>query len=426
MAPFSLAQTVYMLSLGANFLFEKTGDREILRKKIRAYLGAPGEASGPFFETLNQPSASYQCLARAPGVTGPADWQTAWGPQVFKHLTDIGAANTVFVAFSRALKTYVVAIAGTNPSGCSAIEREDLHVDHSKMRAWPPEEVDGKLKWSLRPDPKPEKAAVSQGTSDGLSDLYELEATSLHSPAKPESLKAFLSAVASKDATLVFTGHSLGGALSPTLALLLCPKPEASGWGEVHVLATAGPTPGNAGLGTLFRAAFPPKPIPDYPPPAHDGAARFTKWNVNYADIFDVVPRAWDKLDGLVTKPEDETGPWPSFFAGGATLGPLFAASTVAPILNRIMAKAGYGSGKATPYYEPPLEREEFSGVWGHWLKGKSYPPVWKELTPPIRINAAPDLSKWILNAHLPQYSYAFLGTHAPADQDQSEGDLDI
>lgn len=423
LAPLSLAQTVYMLSLGSNFLFEKVASGEALRKKILSYLGAPGENAGPFFKILNQPSTKYQCLARAPGTVGSADWCTAWGPQVFKATFDVGATNTVFVAYSAALKTYVVAIAGTNPTGASALTREDLTVAPDKMVAWPPAERAGKLVWSSSPEPVPETAAISAGTSFGLSHIYEMHATSLHSPTKAESLKEFLASVASRDATLVFTGHSLGGALSPTLALLLYPKPQESGWGSVQVLATAGPTPGNAGLGNLFRAAFPPKPIPSYAPPAHPGAAQFTRWNVNYASVFDIVPLAWDKLDGLLTKPTHPLQePWPSFFAGGAKLWWGIAEIT-AKTLNDMKSRAGYGGGTSTPYYQPPLDRQVFDGIWGHWQDGKTYPPVWLDETPPAQINGFPELSRWILQAHLPQYSYAFLGMNAPPDPGTNEAE---
>ncbi|MEN9864973.1 MAG: hypothetical protein RL748_563 [Pseudomonadota bacterium] len=56
----------------------------------------------------------------------------------------------------------------------------------------------------------------------------------------------FLNSKVNANDTLIFTGHSLAGALSPTMAMFLYSDPANSGWKSIHVQPSAGATPGNA------------------------------------------------------------------------------------------------------------------------------------------------------------------------------------
>jgi hypothetical protein len=418
--PFSLAQTVFMLSLGSNYLFGKTADQPTLLKEIQAYLGTPGGSSGDFFEMLNGPNPSYQSLS-AP------DWKTVWGPAVYQAKDNPGATNTMFVAYSATEKCYVVAIAGTNPLGDSALFFEDLDVSPANMVAWPPTISGGTLTWTPSPNPPSSTPAIAAGTAGGLSALFGLAALGINPvnnvvTANPVTVQGYLQSVASSGATLVFTGHSLGGALSPTMALMLYPTPATvGGWGAVRILATAGPTPGTAGMAGLFSANYAPVAIPAYDLYNNGAFQSFTFWNQNYSNKYDVVPRAWDQLYGLVTQPARPLIDfWPSFFADNAALAPVAVPPDPAPgptafnMVANMQTRAGY-QGQTTQYYAPAVPHNPFTGIFGTWSTGDAYPKSWKPTPPPKQVLLFdPDLVHWILDAHLDQYPYAFLGQTAP------------
>ncbi|WP_188583142.1 lipase family protein [Azorhizobium oxalatiphilum] len=402
-----------MLSLASNILFGQKGSQAELTKQIQEYVGVPGGAQGTFFGLLNTPSPDYQCLT-APTAGGTPDWKVAWGPAVFEAPLNKGATNTMFAAYSAGLKTYVVAIAGTNPIGFNALLFQDLDVNPAHMKAWPPAQNaqdPTKLTWTLLANPAKTAPALAEGTSEGLDNLFAFKATSITSPDTPVTLQAFLKTVEDEAATLIFTGHSLGGALSPTLALLLYPQPSASRWQNVHILPTAGPTPGNEGLANLFTQAYRPKPIPAYTPGGKQGGtALFTQWNSNYANVNDVVPRAWDHLNGVVIAAISK--PFKIFYEGGIPLTPLaFGAATDGAVF-LLRQRAGYQSGK-TDYYAPAVPQVVFTGGWGHWADGSGYPPAWVSETLPAEINKDA-LVQYVLEAHLATYPFAFLGAKTP------------
>jgi hypothetical protein len=126
----------------------------------------------------------------------------------------------------------------------------------------------------------------------------------------PQRLFEYLQGVQSKDATLIITGHSLGGALSPILALALFTQGgplQKENWGQVYVLPIAGATPGNADLAAAFAAVFPA--IPEQVPSTPNLAAE-PLWNCNIANKFDFVPLAWVPSELEKVKP-------PPFTKGG-------------------------------------------------------------------------------------------------------------
>lgn len=427
--PFSLPQTVFMLSLASNFLFDVAEDEARLLKRFREYLGVPGQKAGSFFTKMNAASPNHQCLACPPDSSGPADWQIAWGPALFKAHHNTGATNAAFVAYSAKLKTYVTAIAGTNPLGTNALLFQDLDVAPKNMVEWPPREntkdTPPSLVWTSASHPKASQHALAEGTSYGLSRLYRMEAPGMADPeGKPVTLRVFLDSVADTSATLIFTGHSLGGALSPILALLLYPEAAKPVWKNVYILATAGPTPGNAGLKGAFDKTYRCEPAPPYTHGGKQGGfAHFTHWNANYVNIFDVVPRAWDKLDKLAPIPVDPLKPWPSFFSGNATLEPKLG-GVVSVQVSLLKERAGYKEHK-TDYYAPALEQKVFTGQWGSWGDDRAYPPVWVPKPPLRELTDFAQLSASILDAHLPQYPFAFLGVNAPpGDLQDGSGDL--
>ncbi len=480
---FDLPQSVFMLSLSSNALFSRNESPADLQTDINNFLrgyqptdpttaGAPGA----FFQAMNQPSPNYPSLAAG-------DWSAVWGPKVFVETLDgvpinRGATNMMYVAYSPSLKTCVVAIAGTNPSGWSAGTIEDLEVGPANMVAWPttttltPPSVPGQapvisLNWQPSPQPMPLAAnaadtappAIDQGTAYGLNVLYTMVC-----PYTGKTLVEFLSPAnfpggSQSGQTIVFTGHSLGGALSPSLAMLLyptaanwpsapppanAPNPHNGQWQNVYILATAGPTPGNPAFAKLFYQPIPPvtvsaapAPVPTPVPPARlalagvkgnymavetgavaaspfNGLWPLMYWNVNYANTNDVVPRAWTNLAMLVQQGPDA---YASFFAGGAALSSgdafdtkLFAGWEVNAVASYMMNKAGYQNQNTTPYYERCLMQYPFNGAWGDWATGQNYPQGFMPALLPTKITLFSDLVPWILNAHLGQYSHAVLG----------------
>jgi hypothetical protein len=212
-------------------------------------------------------------------------WSVVWGPAVFQD-TQSGsryADNVMYVAASPDQSTYVVAIAGTNGSSDYDKNQEDNGVNTTKLwiDAFPSLKPYG-VPSGINPWP-----ALSTGTALGVNNLLNMTDSLTTQKSLLDFLKS-LSATGSK--TLIFGGHSLGGALAPTLALALF-NPSGgplsiSNWGHVYVLPVAGPTPGNKGLSQFFGQVFPPVSlnVPQLP--------RFA-WNQDIWNTLDAVPHAW-------------------------------------------------------------------------------------------------------------------------------------
>jgi hypothetical protein len=227
-------------------------------------------------------------------------WKLAWGPSV--ALRGSAASNSMFVAFNEAVEfsdgtypTYVVAVAGTDPysafdwivEDANVVEYVDFNafVDANGIMSGVPigRVTPGQTPTSLVPPF--ETAHISKGTARGVSTL----AHSLPTPSGLETTKKigrFLKSSSAPDARVIFTGHSLGGALSPTLALFLQQRGDLDGFERALVYPTAGPTPGNAPFNAEFEAAFAPTPAQ---------ASDYKVWNRDIINSRDVVPHAWQR-----------------------------------------------------------------------------------------------------------------------------------
>lgn len=177
-------------------------------------------------------------------LIGP--WKLVWGPGVFQVVPGAVPANTMFVAEHEETGELFVGIAGTNPFSAYAWFVEDFNV--SETRAWGHGDA-------------PENAALSKGTLRGLLALQGM--VPLRGiPGANLSLANFLAerfADAGEPVELTLSGHSLGGALSPTLALWLLDTQKQ--WDPhdramISVYAYAGPTPGNAEFAAYFDTRF--------------------------------------------------------------------------------------------------------------------------------------------------------------------------
>jgi hypothetical protein len=210
-------------------------------------------------------------------------WSLPWGPVVYSApakatggdsnppATNLNAADNAMLVVAgtdgNGNPVTIVSVAGTNPK--SVLDRkEDLDV--------------------RKVVPFTDTTQIDQGTSIGLAHLEAMTS-------KGQTLQQYLESVASTSATLIFTGHSLGGALSPALALDLFvnKRMDLACWRAVYVTPSAGPTPGDAAFVSLFAKTF----------PAGGG------WNLNVVNSLDCVPRAWNNLSSIATVYEPNLGP---------------------------------------------------------------------------------------------------------------------
>ena len=227
------------------------------------YLGAP--LSGP-----NVGQRAHELveagLAFFKRSIGP--WKLAWGPGVFQVVPGATPANTMFVAEHQETGELFVSIAGTNPFSAYAWFVEDFQV--SETRPWGHGDA-------------PQSVAISEGTLKGLLALQGM-VPSPGIPGENVTLASFLAerfAVEGDPVEMTVSGHSLGGALSPTLALWLLDTQKQ--WDHhtramISVYAYAGPTPGNGDFASYIDARF------------GDRLHRI-------ANRLDVVPHAWNVGD---------------------------------------------------------------------------------------------------------------------------------
>jgi Lipase (class 3) len=256
MAQYSLQQQLFALSLIANAGSGDIGRSPLieleLKKAIESFLGTGG----------------VQELI--------GSWSIAWGPVVYEHILG-RATNAMFVASgtdSTGKPVYVVAVAATSPNSPYDLLVEDADIT---LIPWPYAYPAGAL------------PSITLGTIDGVNALR-----AMRDPTTYETLQSFLTASQRSDTTVVFTGHSLGGALSPALALSLFGAPANGGmdpaeWAAVYVCPTAGPTVGDAGYASFWASVF---------PPVQAGGAT---WNQLVWNTLDVVPHAWALLGSLDT-----------------------------------------------------------------------------------------------------------------------------
>lgn len=165
------------------------------------------------------------------------DWQVVWGPAIsnsIKKSTTTAADsfvtdNTMYVAKGTDMQTdkpiYVVAIAGTNAVSRKGALSEDFNVINEKD-------------WGV-----PNSGKISASSALGFNIL-----NSMADPVTGKTLIEFLSTLSDMGpAEVAFTGHSLGGALSPLMALKFIEWKQQMGYAniDISVYPIAGPTPGN-------------------------------------------------------------------------------------------------------------------------------------------------------------------------------------
>ncbi|NEO54423.1 MAG: lipase family protein, partial [Okeania sp. SIO3B5] len=210
-------QQVFLLSILSNAASRIEGTQEELQEQLKTDIT----------NYLNTPSIQEDI----------GNWELVWGPAIYEVKNSEYATNAMYVAQNG--NQYVVAIAGTNPSSFYDWLFEDANV--IKRVNWPYGDIPASLK------PK-----ISKGTSIGLNYLLQ----DMKSSGK--SVLEFLGETVENsddEIEIIFTGHSLGGALSPTLALAAFD--QKSEWAgekpfKISVYPSAGPTPGNRDFSTYY------------------------------------------------------------------------------------------------------------------------------------------------------------------------------
>lgn len=201
-------------------------------------------------------------------------WRLCWGPVVVSEGKDIKnkvASNTMLVLRNETEDSYIISIAGTNGPSRYGWFTEDFRV--YQTIGW---------KYNL-PDPdlsdndKPENPLrISYGTSDGLNILRKKMVSG------GKTIQEYLKSVfrdTSKQAQVIVTGHSLGGALSASLALSLLNQQaywDPNRMATVSAMPTAGASPGNQAFANYYGELL--------------GTRTYRVWN----DI-DPVPNGWQR-----------------------------------------------------------------------------------------------------------------------------------
>ncbi|MBW4565346.1 MAG: lipase family protein [Mojavia pulchra JT2-VF2] len=189
-------------------------------------------------------------------------WNRVWGPFVYLARPPFNkyATNAIYVAQQG--NKYVIGVAGTNPKSLQNWLIEDLYVAVL-------------ADWADYAENEPQfRPKISMGTKIGLDNLLRPH------PGSSTTIIDFLTDLlkeADENIEILLTGASLGGALSPVLALALHERKstwDANNRARLKVVTFAGPTPGNYYFAERYRLKL--------------GNTTTRIWN-----SLDIVPHAW-------------------------------------------------------------------------------------------------------------------------------------
>lgn len=283
------AQTLFLFNWTANASGNHLGTSQELADRVyRALEG--GEKVQGLFQVLEEMDFTLW------GQQGKEGWELVWGPAVFEFEESLYKAdNTVYVVHNAVLNIYVVAVAGTNAIAIEDWLKEDLRVGKKKCVNWPIN-PDCSLE-DETVDADPSREQISVGTALGLHCLLGRGkmVPAKSAPASDLTLVDFLTTRVTKEETLIFTGHSLGGALSPTLARWAYDNGDVKA-ASYYAMPTAGPTPGNEKYQTHWDFLFPQTSLATRAPFTHNPHVRVATLNDNVWNEWDVVPHAWQHI----------------------------------------------------------------------------------------------------------------------------------
>ncbi|TKX18227.1 lipase-like protein 4 [Elsinoe australis] len=230
-------------------------------------------------------------------------WKITWGPRVWKspdsHFYEgldncwmITMAPGVVYPDGAKYDTYVVAIAGTAVFSAKDWVQEDFGVDHViPFDAFTKTFKEGPI---IEPQKTPktgEGPFCAWGTAWGAYQIVT-NTSPEGNPGAGTTILQYLAGLNKDggDFRVIFTGHSLGGALSPFLSLAakanslipaLATTPD-----NILTFPAAGATPGDGLLGDAYGKLFPVS-----------GPGGYQQWNTNLFNTLDIVPQAWSTDD---------------------------------------------------------------------------------------------------------------------------------
>jgi hypothetical protein len=257
-------QIIFSLSMASDIMSQCTGTQSRLQGCIEKHLPPVIAGIGP-------------------------EWSLTWGPVVWQSTGSTYPDNAWYVANNKSMQfadgtfnTYVVAIAGscgprTDYDWVNEDEAVGTVVD---FLAWthnitqPPQQT----------TPVPDGTYIAWGTANATFNLINTPAPSTAQGAGLTLYKYLSSLQPEPNSRIIFTGHSLGGALSPTLALSFSQAGGFQGF-QLVTYPLAGPTPGNAAFANLFTEKFPQFPS--------GSNLKHQVWNCNIVNHSDIVPMAW-------------------------------------------------------------------------------------------------------------------------------------
>ncbi|MGD8782271.1 MAG: hypothetical protein PVH88_25320 [Ignavibacteria bacterium] len=180
---------------------------------------------------------------------GSPDWKVVWGPTIYTFELAILQDNMMFVAQQISKpENYIVAVRGTNGLAMMDWIKEDFKV-------W--EKVDWKIPSGVSYEGTPK---ISKATDNGIDALlHKMIPLSDKLPGYNIDITTFLKNIAAKKVNITFTGHSLGGALAPTLALWFKQSQNINGdWdpagnAQVSTIPFAGATAGDGDFKDFFN-----------------------------------------------------------------------------------------------------------------------------------------------------------------------------
>ncbi|KAH0831345.1 hypothetical protein J3R83DRAFT_14003 [Lanmaoa asiatica] len=265
-------------------------------------------------QTCLQKALQFALTSRALPATG-AEWQLVWGPVVWKNKPDVattGPDNSWYIAFHPSLAfedgsvhpTYVIAIAGTPAKSQYAWLKKNLAVNSvTDFNAWVACGIENKPVVVPAKDIRLGMPYIATGTVNAVNLLLTTEAPQGAISENTTLLDFITNLDQSTSPRVIATSHSLGGVLSPSLALALV-RAEIISSDSTLTYPTARPSPGNKAFATLFSNTFPAR--------KSDGSAGYEGWNLNLVNKLDAIPQAWCPLRSF--SPAQNLGNIPSIY----------------------------------------------------------------------------------------------------------------